>query len=120
MPSRARAKTVFFCASVVRTCALSPAVCAAAKSPRRAGLTFRPTIPCRGGGRRVLLRGGGEDVRVVARGVRRGEVAAQGGAHVQVDDPVPGGTAVDRDDADLRLAVLVRAEPGRPAGHGCA
>src|SRR3954471_9993477 len=48
MPSRAKANTVFFCASVDRTCALSPLVCAAAKSPRRAELTLRSTSECRG------------------------------------------------------------------------
>src|SRR4051812_19543947 len=48
MPSRAKANTVFFWASVVRTCALSPAVCAAVKSPRRLELTFRSTSVCRG------------------------------------------------------------------------
>src|SRR3712207_1795305 len=48
MPSRAKANTVFFCASVVRTCALSPVVCAAAKSPRRLELTLRSQNVCRG------------------------------------------------------------------------
>src|SRR3712207_1135243 len=48
MPSRANANTVFFCASVVSTCALSPAVCAAVKSPRRLELTLRSTSVCRG------------------------------------------------------------------------
>src|SRR6476469_8867257 len=47
MPSRAKANTVFFCASVVSTWALSPAVCAAVKSPRRLELTFRSTRECR-------------------------------------------------------------------------
>src|SRR4051795_11958019 len=41
MPSRAKANTVFFCASVLSTWPLSPVVCAAAKSPRRAELTSR-------------------------------------------------------------------------------
>src|SRR6478672_128107 len=47
MPSRAKANTVFFCASVVSTWALSPAVCAAVKSPRRLELTLRSTRECR-------------------------------------------------------------------------
>src|SRR5215212_4776499 len=48
MPSRAKANTVFFCASVDSTCALSPLVCAAAKSPRRAELSLRSTSEWRG------------------------------------------------------------------------
>ncbi len=48
MPSRAKANTVFFCASVVSTCALSPVRCAAEKSPRSAELTLRSTRVCRG------------------------------------------------------------------------
>src|SRR4051812_32926476 len=48
MPSRAKANTVFFCASVVSTWALSPSVCAAVKSPRRLELTLRSTSSCRG------------------------------------------------------------------------
>src|SRR5215212_722848 len=48
MPSRAKANTVFFCASVDSTWALSPLVCAAAKSPRRAELTLRSTSEWRG------------------------------------------------------------------------
>ena len=64
---------MFFCASVVSTWALSPAVCAAVKSPRRLELTFRSTSVCRGR------------------------------------------AAVDRDDADLRLPVLVGPEHDR---HG--
>src|SRR4051794_19000667 len=48
MPSRAKANTVFFWASVVSTWALSPAVCAAVKSPRRLELTLRSTSWCRG------------------------------------------------------------------------
>src|SRR3954449_7524828 len=47
MPSRAKANTVFFWASVVSTWELSPAVCAAVKSPRRAELTLRSTSSCR-------------------------------------------------------------------------
>src|SRR5947199_276943 len=47
MPSRAKANTVFFWASVVSTWALSPAACAAVKSPRRAELTLRSTSSCR-------------------------------------------------------------------------
>ena len=43
----AKAKTVFFWVSVGSTCELSPARCAAAKSPRSAVETFRSLIWCR-------------------------------------------------------------------------
>ena len=69
---------------------------------------------------RVLLRVGGHDVRVVAREVRGGEVAAELRRDVEVVDLVPGGVARDLHDAHLRLAVLVRAEDDGGLGHGSA
>jgi CRISPR/Cas system-associated exonuclease Cas4 (RecB family) len=63
----------------------------------------------------VLLGVGGDDVRVVARQVRGGEVAAQRGGHVQILDLVPVAVPGDVDQADLGLAVLVVAERD---GHG--
>ena len=47
MPSRANAKIVFFWVSVATTWALSPARCAAAKSPRSWDVTLRSSISCR-------------------------------------------------------------------------
>ena len=60
--------------------------------------------------RRVLLRVGGQHVGLVAIGVGRPEVAAQGGGDVQVVDLVPVGVAVDPHHTVLGLAVLVRSE----------
>ena len=58
----------------------------------------------------VLLRVGGQHVRVVAGQVGGGEVAAQRGRDGQVLDPVLRGGAVHRHHPDLGLAVLVGAQ----------
>ncbi len=62
------------------------------------------------GERRVLLRVGRQHLRLVARGVRVGEVAAQRRRHVEVADLVHGRVADDPHHPVLRLAVLVRSQ----------
>src|SRR6476661_3788513 len=67
---------------------------------------------------RVLLRVRGHDVRVVALGVHRVEVAAELRGDADVLDLVSLGVAGDLDQPDLRLAVLVLAE--HDLAHGLA
>ena len=54
MPSRAKAKTVFFWVSVATTWPLSPSRWAAAKSPRSCEVTFRSSIWWRSVSRVIL------------------------------------------------------------------
>ena len=60
--------------------------------------------------RRVLLGVGRQHLRLVAVGVRGGEVAVQRGRHVEVVDLVARRVAHDAYDARLRLAVAVRSQ----------